>query len=160
MQKEPYQAIAFSLDERRALAKEKLPPEQEALINDLAVDGYHGWSDLYNSTVGQFSMAVEVDGKQVELSAGQAFNKLHTENREERLDLFEKWEQAWTDKEEYCAEALNHLAGFRLQVYKARGWKSIHKEPLAINRMEEKTLNVMWDVIDRNKGIFVDVSES
>jgi oligoendopeptidase F len=156
LQQEPFQAIAFSLDERRALAKEKLPPEQEALINDLAVDGYHGWSDLYNSTVGQFSMAVEVDGKEVELSAGQAFNKLHTENREERLDLFDKWEQAWTDKEEYCAEALNHLAGFRLQVYKARGWKSIHKEPLAINRMEEKTLNVMWDVIDRNKGLFVE----
>ncbi|MGO4271847.1 M3 family oligoendopeptidase, partial [Paenibacillus sp. TAF58] len=156
LQKEPFKDIAFPLHERRAMAQEKLPPEQEALINDLAVDGYHGWGDLYNTTVGQFRMPVEVDGEQVELSAGQAFNKLHTENREERLDLFEKWEQAWTDKEEYCAEALNHLAGFRLQVYKYRGWKNIHKEPLAINRMEEKTLNVMWEVIDRNKDIFVD----
>ena len=127
------------MDERRSLAKEKLPPEQEALINDLAVDGYHGWSDLYNSTVGQFSMAVEVDGKQVELSAGQAFNKLHTENREERLDLFEKWEKAWTDKEEYCAEALTTwLASvfrfIRLEAGKAYiknrlrsiGWKRKH----------------------------------
>ncbi|WP_189011766.1 M3 family oligoendopeptidase [Paenibacillus marchantiophytorum] len=156
LRQEPFAAIAFSLEERRTLAQEKLPPEQEALINDLAVDGYHGWGDLYNSTVGQFRMPVEVDGEQVELSAGQAFNKLHTENREERLALFEKWEKAWTDKEDYCAEALNHLAGFRLQVYKYRGWKSIHKEPLAINRMKEKTLNVMWEVIDRNKGIFVD----
>ncbi|UKS31394.1 M3 family oligoendopeptidase [Paenibacillus sp. HWE-109] len=156
LRQEPFAAIAFSLEERRALAQEKLPPEQEALINDLAVDGYHGWGDLYNSTVGQFRMPVEVEGEQVELSAGQAFNKLHTENREERLALFEKWEKAWTDKEDYCAEALNHLAGFRLQVYKYRGWKSIHKEPLAINRMKEKTLNVMWEVIDRNKGIFVD----
>ncbi|SDO80600.1 oligoendopeptidase, pepF/M3 family [Paenibacillus sp. yr247] len=156
LQKEPFKAIAFPLDERRALAQEKLPPEQEALINDLAVDGYHGWGDLYNTSVSQFRMPVEVDGEQVELSAGQAFNKLHTENREERLALFEKWEKAWTDKEEYCAEALNHLAGFRLQVYKYRGWKNIHKEPLAINRMEEKTLNVMWEVIDRNKAIFVD----
>lgn len=156
LKQETFQAIAFPLDERRALAKEKLSPAQEALINDLAVDGYHGWGDLYNSTVGQFRMPVEVDGETLELSAGQAFNKLHTENREERLELFEKWENAWTDKEDFCAEALNHLAGFRLQVYKYRGWNSIHKEPLAINRMEEKTLNVMWEVIDRNKDIFVD----
>ncbi|MGG1517523.1 M3 family oligoendopeptidase [Paenibacillus oryzisoli] len=156
LQKEPFAGVAFALEERRSLAKEKLPPEQEALINDLAVDGYHGWGDLYNSTVGQFGMTIEEDGKSVTLSAGQAFNKLHTENREERLALFEKWESAWADKAEYCAEALNHLAGFRLQVYKYRGWDSIHKEPLAINRMEEKTLKVMWDVIDRNKDIFVD----
>ncbi|MGG1553363.1 M3 family oligoendopeptidase [Paenibacillus ferrarius] len=156
LHKEPFAGVAFALEERRALAKEKLAPEMEALINDLAVDGYHGWGDLYNSTVGQFGMTIEEDGKSVTLSAGQAFNKLHTENREERLALFEKWESAWADKAEYCAEALNHLAGFRLQVYKYRGWDSVHKEPLAINRMEEKTLKVMWDVIDRNKDIFVD----
>ncbi|MDF2651533.1 MAG: oligoendopeptidase pepF/M3 family [Paenibacillus sp.] len=58
LQKEPFKAIAFPLHERRALAQEKLPPEQEALINDLAVDGYHGWGDLYNTTVGQFRMPV------------------------------------------------------------------------------------------------------
>ncbi|UUZ83620.1 hypothetical protein LJK88_07240 [Paenibacillus sp. P26] len=35
--------IAYPLEERRELAAEKPPPEQEALVNDLAVDGYHGW---------------------------------------------------------------------------------------------------------------------
>src|SRR5690606_13182387 len=29
------------------------------------------------------------------------------------------------------------------------------KEPLAINRMSDQTLQVMWDVIERNKPIFV-----
>jgi oligoendopeptidase F len=148
--------IAFPLTERRTLAKEKLPPEQEALINNLAIDGYHGWGDMYNTTVSQFRMPVEEDGKTVELSAGQGFNRLHTENLEERTRLFELWEQTWADKADYCAEALNHLGGFRLQMYKHRGWKSIHKEPLEINRMTEKTLHVMWDVIDRSKDIFVE----
>jgi pepF/M3 family oligoendopeptidase len=151
-----FSEIAFPLTERRALAKEKLPPEQEALINDLAIDGYHGWADMYNTTVSQFRMSVEEDGKTVELSAGQAFNRLHTENLVERTRLFELWEHAWADKADYCAEALNHLGGFRLQMYKHRGWKSIHKEPLEINRMTEKTLHVMWDVIDRSKDIFVE----
>jgi oligoendopeptidase F len=149
-------AISFPLTERRALAKEKLSPEQESLINDLAVDGYHGWGDLYNATVSQFRMKIEENGEITELSVGQAFNKLHTDDLEERTRLFANWEQTWADKADFCAEALNHLAGFRLQMYKHRGWKDIHKEPLLINRMTEKTLQVMWEVIDRNKDIFVD----
>jgi oligoendopeptidase F len=156
MASQEFAPIAFPLTERRAHAKDKLPPEQEALINDLAVDGYHGWGDQYNTTVSQFRMTTEADGKMVELSAGQAFNKLHTENHEERTRLFEQWEEAWADKADFCAEALNHLAGFRLQLYKHRGWKSVHKEPLEINRMTEQTLHVMWEVIDRNKGVFID----
>jgi oligoendopeptidase F len=153
--RDAFSGIAFPLRERRTLAKEKLPPEQEALINDLAIDGYHGWSDMYNTTVSQFRMAVEENGETVELSAGQAFNRLHTENLEERTRLFSLWEKTWSEKADFCAEALNHIAGFRLQTYKHRGWKSIHKEPLAINRMTEQTLHVMWDVVERNKDVFV-----
>jgi pepF/M3 family oligoendopeptidase len=53
-------------------------------------------------------------------------------------------------------DALNHLAGFRLKLYEKRGWDEILKEPLAINRMSEETLNVMWDVIVKNKPVFVE----
>lgn len=151
-----FRAIAFPLTEKRAHAMEKLPPEQEALINALAVDGYHGWGDLYDTAVSQFRVTVEEDGQTRELSAGQAFNKLHTEDHAERTRLFAAWERAWAEQADYCAEALNHLAGFRIQVYKHRGWNSILKEPLDINRMTAKTLQVMWEVIDRNKAIFVD----
>jgi oligoendopeptidase F len=153
---EPFRGIAFPLSERRLQAKEKLSPEQEALINDLAIDGYHGWGDLYNATVSQFRMKIVEDGKEIELSAGQAFNKLHNPEKDTRTRLFEQWEQAWAEQADFCAEALNHLAGFRLQTYKHRGWNSVHKEPLDINRMSESTLRVMWEVIDRNKGVFVD----
>ncbi|MCD1260180.1 hypothetical protein B5M42_015315 [Paenibacillus athensensis] len=40
---------------------------------------------------------------------------------------------AWADKAVFCAEALNHLGGFRLQTCKVRGWSDVYKEPLAIN---------------------------
>ncbi|MCR8645320.1 M3 family oligoendopeptidase [Paenibacillus sp. N1-5-1-14] len=156
MQQEPFSAIEFPLTERRERAKEKLAPELEALINELSIDGYHGWSDSYNTLVSKFRMTVEQNGKQVDLSAGQAYNKLHTPNNEERTALMQQWESSWTDLEDYCADALNHLAGFRLKVYGKRGWESIHKEPLDINRMSEATLKVMWDVIDRNKDVFVE----
>jgi oligoendopeptidase F len=148
-------SIVFPLNERRALAQLKLPPEQESLINDLAVDGYHGWGDLYNTTVGRIRIPYEENGQIVQLSAGQAFNKLHHPDREQRQRVFQQWEETWAEQADFCADALNHLAGFRLQLYKRRGWNSVHQEPLAINRMSAKTLAVMWEVIEQNKHVFV-----
>lgn len=155
LQSDLFKPISFPLDERRTSAKEKLSPEQEILVNDLAIDGYHGWSDLYNTIVGQISIPFEENGETKQLSVGQAANKLSSENRETRKAMFKKWEETWEENSDFCADALNHLAGFRINLYKHRGWNSIHKEPLDYNRMSEKTLNVMWEVIDRNKDIFL-----
>ncbi|UOF91084.1 M3 family oligoendopeptidase [Fodinisporobacter ferrooxydans] len=154
-QAESLQGIAFPLNERRTQAIEKLPPEQEVLVNDLAVDGYHAWESLYDTTVGRMSIPLEENGETAAVSVGQAANKLASSKREERAAVFQKWEEAWAEQADFCADALNHLAGFRLAVYKHRGWNSVLKEPLAINRMSEQTLQTMWDVIDRNKDIFV-----
>ncbi|MFD0679085.1 MULTISPECIES: M3 family oligoendopeptidase [unclassified Paenibacillus] len=155
LQSPQLQEIAFPLDERRALAAEKLPPEQEALANELAIDGYHGWGEAYNTTVSKFRILYEDNGKTQELSAGQAANKMHSPDRAVRQQLFKLWEDKWADHADYCADALNHLAGFRLKLYERRGWEGIHKEPLAINRMSKETLDAMWGVIDRGKDIFV-----
>lgn len=155
LQSDLFKPISFPLDERRTSAKEKLSPEQEILVNDLAIDGYHGWSDLYNTIVGQISIPFEENGETKQLSVGQAANKLSSENRETRKEMFKKWEETWEENSDFCTDALNHLAGFRINLYKHRGWDSIHKEPLDYNRMSEKTLNVMWEVIDRNKDIFL-----
>ncbi len=146
-----FEPIAFPLDERRRWAKEKLPSEQEALVNDLAVDGYHGWSDLYDVIVGRIRIPFERDGKTVELSAGQASNLLLDPDRTVRDTLAARWEAAWADAAELCAQALNHLGGFRLNLYRRRGWDSVLKEPLAINRMSEETLRAMWDAVEEGK---------
>ncbi|MDF2924048.1 MAG: family oligoendopeptidase [Paenibacillaceae bacterium] len=146
-----WREIAFNLTERRSAAREKLPPEQEALAGDLAVDGYHGWSSFYDTVVSHFHIDYEENGHTLKLSAGQAFNKLHTGDRKARTELFDLWEQGWADKADFCADALNHLGGFRLQLYKHRGWSSIHKEPLDICRMRPETLEAMWSTVERNK---------
>ncbi|TVY09427.1 M3 family oligoendopeptidase [Paenibacillus cremeus] len=151
--------ITYPLEERRALASEKLPPEQEALINDLAVDGYHGWGELYNTTVSKFRVPFEENGTVKQLSAGQAANKMHSPDRSVRETLFRAWEEQWAEHADYCADALNHLGGFRLKLYERRGWETIHKEPLAINRMSKETLDAMWGVIERGKDVFVQYLE-
>ncbi|MCP3029041.1 M3 family oligoendopeptidase [Halobacillus sp. A5] len=142
--------IAFVLEERREKAKDKLSIEQESIINNLAVDGYHGWGQMYDTIVGK--MKLEHGGE--ELSIGQAANKLSDPKRTVRKELFHKWQQAWGEQSDLFSETLNHLAGFRLQTYKHRGWDQVLKEPLEYNRMSEKTLNTMWSVITKYKPYY------
>lgn len=147
--------IQFVLNERRIRANEKLSKEEESLITSLSIDGYHGWGQFYDTIVSHIKIPVTEDGETKELSAGQAFNKFSSENRELRKEVFKNWEEAWSKQGEYLAATLNHLAGFRLNVYKHRGWDDVLKEPLDYNRMTKETLNTMWQVITDYKDAFV-----
>ncbi|MGF9797532.1 M3 family oligoendopeptidase [Brevibacillus agri] len=149
------QPLAFVLNERRRRAQEKLSPEQEVLASDLAVDGYHAWQDLYNAVVGRMTIEVELDGETKQLSVGQASNLMSHPDRAVRSQVFAKWKEAWGKETELCAQALNHLGGFRLALYRHRGWDSVLREPLDIGRMQEKTLEAMWQAIDNRKDRLV-----
>ncbi|MBS4173616.1 M3 family oligoendopeptidase [Bacillus sp. FJAT-49736] len=148
--------LEFVLRERRQKAKEKLPKEQEALLNALSVDGYHAWGEMYDSLVSKVSIPFEENGEIKELSVGQAQNKFSNPNREVRKDVFRNWEAAWNDKADLFAATLNHLSGFRLSVYKQRGWGEVLKESLSYNRMKKETLDTMWQVISDYKQPFVE----
>ncbi|UVI31412.1 M3 family oligoendopeptidase [Paenibacillus spongiae] len=145
--------VAFTLRERREAAKEKLPPSLEALAGELAVDGYHGWGDFYNTVVSRAKFeAQEPDGSTKTLSAGQMHNRLSDGERAVREAAFAEWEREWGEQAELCAEALNRIAGFRLKLYEKRGWQSVLKEPLAMNRMSQATLDAMWAAVNEGKA--------
>ncbi|MCR2802338.1 M3 family oligoendopeptidase [Paenibacillus soyae] len=144
--------ISFNLNERREHAKLKLAPELEALAGDLAIDGYHGWGELYNLIVsGAKFRAPGADGEERLLSAGQMANRLSDSDRSVRQAAFAEWERVWGSVADLSADTLNRIAGFRLKLYENRGWSSVLQEPLQINRMSEATLNAMWDAIDEGK---------
>ncbi|MHA0858145.1 M3 family oligoendopeptidase [Paenibacillus sp. CMAA1364] len=155
MKREEVSDLSFVLTESREHAREKLSPELESLALDLAVDGYHGWGEFYDTIVSHIQIPFDQEGEMKLLSAGQAANKLHDPNRSTRELMFDKWEDTWTKAEDYCADTLNHLAGFRLKLYDRRGWNGILKEPLAMNRMSQQTLDAMWNVIIENKPVFM-----
>ncbi|AZS17193.1 M3 family oligoendopeptidase [Paenibacillus lutimineralis] len=152
--------IAFVMNEKRDSAREKLSPELESLAADLAVDGYHGWGQHYDTIVAKVGVEFTDDeGKKSTLSVGQAANKLSDSDRDVRERTFVEWEKAWGDVADYSADTLNRLAGFRLKLYEKRGWEDALKEPLQINRMSRETLDMMWQVIEENKPIFVSYLE-
>ncbi|MEG9297628.1 M3 family oligoendopeptidase [Mangrovibacillus sp. Mu-81] len=151
LQHEQLNEITFVLNEWREKAKDKLSSTEESMIGALAVDGYHGWGQMYDTIVG--SMEISHGGKK--LSVGQANNLLSSPDKNTRKEVFGQLENAWKQNEELFAKTLNHLGGFRLAVYKKRGWEDIMKEPLEYNRMKQKTLDAMWGAISKNKEPFV-----
>ncbi|WP_342780060.1 M3 family oligoendopeptidase [Cohnella terricola] len=140
--------ILFPLNERRAFAQDKLPPALEAVASELAVDGYHGWGEHYNTIVGRITIPWEENGKQVALSVGQAANKMEDADPAVRDTMFAKWEEAWAAQADMAADTLNRLAGFRLKLYGMRGWRELMKEPLLVNRMSQDTLDAMWTAVE------------
>jgi oligoendopeptidase F len=147
--------FAFILNEWRSQAKQKLSEKEESLITALTADGYESWGNLYNAVVGEMKVKVTIAGEEKELSVGQANNLRSNPDETVRKDAFDALEKAWLEKEDLFAKILNHLAGFRLQVYKKRGWDDVLQEPLSINRMKRETLDAMWGAISKHKQPFI-----
>lgn len=143
-------SITFHLREKRQRTKEKLPVNQERLIHQLGIDGYQGWNDIYDAFIGQLRIPSPLSTEET-LSVGQAENRLSHPDRRIRQAWFIRWEETWKKQEDLVAHMLNHLAGFRLNLYDARGWSSILYDPLFCNRMQEQTLHIMWETIDKYK---------
>jgi oligoendopeptidase F len=149
----PLQAVAFHLNEERDKARERMPVQMEALATELAADGYHAWDRLYGMISGQ----QQVEFQDKPMSLGQLVYKMFDDpDRSVRQAAFELYEQTWANIAKPCAIALNNQAGFRLTLYRYRGWDSILKEPLANDRMTADTLNSMWAVIDARSEKLLD----
>lgn len=155
LQDERIAPIAFRLQEYRRLAKEKLPSDLESLAADLAVDGYHAYDSLYSTLVSRMSIPFEQNETTTQLSVGQAENRISSGDRSVREHVFANYQAAWADNAELFAHTLNHLGGFRLNLYRHRGWDSVLKEPLDNNRMTQQTLDAMWNAINSQKERFV-----
>lgn len=149
------QEFSFVLNEWREEANMLLSEQEENLITALSMDGYHGWSQLYDMLVGDIKINMTIDGAEKTMSVGQANNISSHQNPDVRKEAYDKLENAWTEKEDFFAKALNSLAGFRLEIYKKRGW-SVLQEPLHLNRMKQETLDAMWGAIANHKQPFVE----
>ena len=156
IQDDELKTFSFVLNEWREKSKERLSEDEEGLIQALSVDGYHAWGQMYNTIISSMNIQVTVDGEEKTLSIGQANNLSSHKDPAVREEVFHKLEEAWKEKESLFAETLNHLGGFRLNVYKKRGWDHVLKEPLDINRMQQQTLDAMWEAISKNKQPFVE----
>ena len=140
-----FQLLAFRLNELRRDGAQLLSESEENIINTLSLDGLNAWSSHYDTIVASIKIPFTQNGETVELSAGQAFNKMMSDpDQEIRKTLFVAWETAWKEKAPLFGDTLNHLDGFRLSTYKLHGITDYLQKPLEYNRLKKETLDVMW----------------
>jgi len=141
--------VRFYLDEMRQLARKKMSVELESLALDLSVNGYHAWNRLYDKMAGDLTVEFS-EGKETKIiSLGQLATKMSDPDRSTRAQAFTKLTQAWESRAELAAMTLNAQAGFRLSLYKNRGWESPLFEPLTMSRLKQESVEAMWATIAR-----------
>lgn len=146
--------IAYYLKHRRRQAELRLPREQENLAADLGVDGVHAWGRLYDRVSGALKVTVVEKGKLVSKSPGQVL--FDSPQRTVRENNFHAVDGAWSTIEDTCADALNHIAGTRLTMYRRLKVTDHLVAPLRFNRMSRETLETMWGTITASKGVLLD----
>ena len=145
--------IAYYLKLRREQASFRLPKEQELLAADLGVDGIHAWGRLYDRLCGELRVPIQEKGEIVQKSVSQI--RFDMADRPTRENNYFAADKAWAGLQETCADALNHIAGTRLTLYKRLGLKDHLDLPLRHNRMQRQTLETMWSAITARKGMLL-----
>lgn len=144
---------AFFLKLRRKNARMRLPKAEETLAADLGVDGIHAWGRLFDRLSGELRIEVMEKGELVEKSVGQI--RFDSPERSVRQNNFFAADKAWKGVADHCADALNHIAGTRLTLYKRLGLRDHLDMPLHKNRMTRATLDTMWNTISQRKGFLL-----
>lgn len=147
-------SIRFPLEELRKQVTERLAASQEELINDFAIEGYHSCMSLYTTLIRGMRIPFEHEGKQELFTVERLERVFSSTNRQERERAFNKYFVAFKENEEVFSNILNNLAGYRLKIYKHRGWNSVLKESLGLNRMSEQTLEAMWEAVAGSREKF------
>jgi oligoendopeptidase F len=144
---------AFFLKDRRQRARLRLPKEMENLAADLAVDGIHGWGRLYDRISGALRVRVMERGEVVAKSPSQV--QLDSPERSVRQNNFYASDKAWSEIADTCADALNHITGTRLTIYRKLGLPGHIEAPLRYNRMTRATLDAMWSAVTARKRVLL-----
>lgn len=142
---------AFFLNERRDIQSRRAPLIQEQLLQDLGVDGFQGWEQLYDQRF--MALRVDLNGKQVTIGQG-LHEAMFAPDRSARLAAATAVDAACAKEADLFATILNRIAGFRLQSYKMRNWEQPLTELLEQNRISEASLKAMIEALDQHRDLF------
>ncbi|MFC0522850.1 M3 family metallopeptidase [Pontibacillus salicampi] len=142
----------FILEEWRDKAGRALGERVEFLLED----GYYCWEDLYHQTVNDMTIYMVIGKENRKLTIAQTRNLRSHMMKDVRVHSFQQLHHAFEDKSNIFSSILNRIAGVRTRLCELRAIDTPFDEALTNNRIKKETLQVMWDVIERNKQPFID----
>jgi len=142
--------IRYALDERELTVRMGLLTKTEKSVPYDKVTNVELKRGIWDRLLGLGTLQVHTAGYSQQVNAEATLSGLD-EWEAVRQQVFAKYEEAWAEAGELLSSCLNHLAGYRLTLYRHRKWDDVLQEPLEINRMSAETLGVMWDTISKSK---------
>ncbi|WP_186577013.1 hypothetical protein [Aquibacillus kalidii] len=104
--------------------------KEESILSHLMVDGFHAWGGFYKTLINCIKIDIPINEHQKKHSVAQAINLRSHVNEGVRRESHQALEAKWQEREELFAKILNHITGFRLQVYKRKQRKTVLGEYL------------------------------
>ncbi|CAG9623569.1 M3 family oligoendopeptidase [Sutcliffiella rhizosphaerae] len=119
------------------------------MINALSVDGFHAWGQMYQSFIGKMKIHMDINGRIKEFSVRQIINFRSHSNEQVRKQAHDALEKQCEVHEDFFAQILNHITGFRITLYN----ETILYDSLKRNRLTKDSLDAMWQAVRTTEPI-------
>ncbi len=136
------------LEEKRRLARFRLPEREEALATELMRDSVSGWGELYDMDAGALRIRFDRGNGEESLSPGQLAPLLGNDDKALRDRAATALEAGWRPIAPRAAKVLTHLTGTRMVLNDRRNLHMLD-EPCANAKIERTTLEAMIEAARR-----------
>lgn len=137
----------FYLTQIANKTKYLLSEKEEILISKMANTGSKAWSKLQNLLTSTLMVDINVKGEDKRLPLPVVRNMAYDKDGEIRKTAYLAELEAYKKIEESSAAALNGIKGEVITLAEMKGYKSPLQETLIDSRMDEETLEAMFDAI-------------
>lgn len=144
----------FYLTETARKTKYLLSDKEEILISKMSNTGAKAWTKLQNLLTSTLLVDIDVKGENKRLPLPVVRNMAYDRDEEIRKNAYFAELDAYKKIEEASAAALNGIKGEVITLSDVRGFKSPLEETIINSRMDEETLNAMFDAIKESLPCF------
>lgn len=137
----------FYLTETAEKTKYLLSEKEEILISKMSNTGAKSWSKLQNLLTSTLMVDININGEEKKLPLPVIRNMAYDKDASLRKTAYYAELEAYKKIEDSSAASINGIKGEVLTLAELRGFKSPLEETLINSRMDEETLNAMFDAI-------------
>lgn len=145
---------SFFIKEISEKSKYLLSNIEEALLAKLRNTGSSAWTKLRDQLTSILKVDIELDGEQKQLPLSVIRNMAYESDRELRKKAYLAELAAYKKIDDSIAACLNGIKGEVITVSGMRGFKSPLEETLFNSRMDEQTLDAMFEAIKESLPAF------
>lgn len=131
-----------------------LNDKEENIIASMKNSGSSAWVKLKDNLISNLTVDIEENGEKKQLPLTVVLNMAYDDDKDVRKKAYEAEIESYKKVEEGVCAALNGIKGEVLTVCKLRGYKSPLEESILNSRLDEESINAMFEAMEESFPIF------